>query len=211
MELNILAFGYLFLRLAPFILVCFFTLSSIFNQDYKGFIYLIGLLFACFFTTTLGSAFGDTIKGWNSTGEEILEICNMVPILQDSNLSVLPLGQTVLNYTFFYMLYNIIKNGIVTQNWPMLLFFPCIILFDLVWNIRYKCNAIPSLLISLVIGGGCGYLWGHIISTTNSVNLQYYSGVNDKETCSVPAKNTFKCNVYRNGALVTSTSTNSGA
>jgi sulfur-oxidizing protein SoxB len=36
MDFNILAFGYLFLRLAPFVLVCFFSLSSLLNQDFKG-------------------------------------------------------------------------------------------------------------------------------------------------------------------------------
>ena len=46
MEFNIVAFAYLFLRLAPFILICFFTLSSIFNQDFKGLIYLLGILFS---------------------------------------------------------------------------------------------------------------------------------------------------------------------
>jgi hypothetical protein len=202
MELNILAFGYLFLRLAPFILVSFFTLSSIFNQDFKGFIYLIGLLFACFLTTMIGGSFTDIIKSWNYQNGEILEICNMIPILQDSNLSVLPLGQTVLNYTFFYMLYSVINNNIITQNWPMITFFTMVIFFDFVWNIRYKCNSWALLLTSLIIGGGSGYLWGHIISTTNNVGLQYYAGINDKEVCSIPAKNTFKCNVYKNGEIL---------
>ena len=36
MELNIATIIYLFFRLAPFIIVCFFSLQSIFNQDLKG-------------------------------------------------------------------------------------------------------------------------------------------------------------------------------
>ena len=44
MEVNILSISYLFFRLAPFIIVCFFTLNSIFNQDLRGIIYLCGLL-----------------------------------------------------------------------------------------------------------------------------------------------------------------------
>jgi hypothetical protein len=44
MEVNLLSISYLFFRLAPFIIVCFFTLNSIFNQDLRGIIYLCGLL-----------------------------------------------------------------------------------------------------------------------------------------------------------------------
>ena len=44
MDLNVIGFGYLFLRLAPFVLASFFILASIFNQDFKGFIYLVGVV-----------------------------------------------------------------------------------------------------------------------------------------------------------------------
>ena len=48
MELNLVTLIYLFFRLAPFISVCYFSLGSIFNQDIKGLIYLVGLLVALF-------------------------------------------------------------------------------------------------------------------------------------------------------------------
>lgn len=49
MEVNLLSISYLFFRLAPFIIVCFFVLNSVFNQDLRGLIYLCGLmiLIAC--------------------------------------------------------------------------------------------------------------------------------------------------------------------
>lgn len=46
MDINISTFTYLFMRLCPFILVCFFTIGSIFNNDLKGIVYLMGLIFA---------------------------------------------------------------------------------------------------------------------------------------------------------------------
>ena len=55
MDLNIITITYLFLRLAPFVLVCFFSLSSLLNQDFKGLIYLIGLIFGCFITIIFGN------------------------------------------------------------------------------------------------------------------------------------------------------------
>ena len=49
MDLNLISIIYLFFRLAPFIIVCFFTLNSVINQDLRGLMYLCGLLLLLFF------------------------------------------------------------------------------------------------------------------------------------------------------------------
>ena len=48
MDINLVSIVYLFFRLAPFIIVCFFTLNSIINQDLRGLMYLCGLLLLVF-------------------------------------------------------------------------------------------------------------------------------------------------------------------
>ena len=79
MELNIITIIYLFFRLAPFIIVCFFSLQSIFNQDLKGFIYLVGLLIACFVSTMIGSLPGfDGI--WKQGKDEKNLMCNFIQL-----------------------------------------------------------------------------------------------------------------------------------
>lgn len=196
MELNIVTFGYLFLRLAPFILVCFFSLASIFNQDYKGLVYLIGLIFACFGTAMVGKMINLPTPPSNP------EICNMITIGQSQNVSALPLGQAVFSYTFVYLLYAIIKNNYVKANIPTLVFFPLLIVADFVWNIRNSCNSFFQLLSSLILGGLFGLIWAAIISSTKASNLQYFSIVNQKEVCSKPSSNTFRCNVYKNGKMI---------
>jgi hypothetical protein len=200
MDLNIVGFLYLFLRLAPFILVCFFTLSSIFNQDFKGIVYLIGLIFACFVTATTSALVGIS---YHPTENE--EICNLIPLALNSNsISNLPLGETVYGYTFAYLLYIIVKNNIVGQNIPTIVFFPFIILFDMVWNVNNNCSSISHLAISLAVGVVCGLIWAAIInSTSDKSTLLYFSGVNQTETCSKASQQTFRCQVYKNGQLIT--------
>lgn len=202
MELNIITFGYLFLRLAPFILVCFFSLASIFNQDFKGLIYLIGLLFACVGSSMIGKLFKPLLDVFQPEDQSIPEICKMITIGQSQNLSDLPLGQTVFAYTFVYLLYTIVKNNFVTQNVPTIVFFPVLIVADFWWNIRNSCNWWGTLLMSLVSGGLFGLLWATIIDSTKNASLQYFSIINNKEICSKPSKSTFKCNVYKNGKLI---------
>ena len=196
MDLNIVSFGYLFLRLAPFILVCFFTLASIFNQDYKGLVYLVGLLFACFITTMLGK-----LLSFNSPIVSN-EICNMITVGQNANISPLPLGQCVFSYTFFYLLFVIVKYKFVTQNIPTIVFFPVLMVFDMVWNIRNGCAQFLPLIAAIIFGGCSGLLWAYIIDSTNSKSLQYFIGVNNNETCSVPSTSTFRCMVYKNGKMI---------
>jgi hypothetical protein len=195
MELNLLVFGYLFLRLAPFILVCFFSLTSIFNQDFKGIVYLVGLLGACFSSIMIGKMFG--IK----TNEERPAICSMVTLGQQE-LSSLPLGQTIFGYTFEYLLYVIVKYKYVLQNIPTIVFFPLLILFDFYWNSTNNCYSSISILLSLITGASIGAMWAYIIDKTNAKTLQYFAGVNNNETCQKPANQTFKCNVYKNGQLI---------
>jgi hypothetical protein len=198
MDLNIISFTYLFLRLAPFVLVSFFALSSIFNQDFKGLVYLVGLLFACFVNITVGNVltFLPTIDEGSRP-----EICKMISLGQ-SDISKLPLGQAVFGYTFAYLLYTIIVYDFVNQNIPTLVFFPLVIVFDALWNIKNSCYTVWQLLASLVFAGFAGWLWSYMIDQTRTTSLQYFAGVNNKEVCSKPSATTFKCAVYKNGKLL---------
>ena len=200
MDLNIISFTYLFLRLAPFVLVSFFALSSIFNQDFKGIVYLVGLLFTCFINIMMGSLTAN-LPFFSVDGERP-PICNMISIGQSGDISNLPLGQAVLGYTFGYLLFTIVKYNFESQNIPTLVFFPLLITFDGLWNIRNSCYTFLQLLVSLVLAGLFGVFWSYLIDTTNTKSLQYFVGVNNKEICSKPTASTFKCAVYKNGKLL---------
>ena len=196
MEANFLTFGYLFLRLAPFILVSFFCLLSIFNQDFKGIVYLVGLLFACFVNMVAGKMLDfEEPDGKNA-------VCNMLTIGQEE-ISSMPLSQTVFGYTFFYLAYVLMKHKITSQNIPTMVFFPLLIFFDFIWNISNSCYNIWALFTSLVIGGVIGVVWAAIILSVKSPGLLYFmGGGTNNEVCSKPSKQTFKCNVYKNGKLI---------
>ena len=199
MDLNVVGFGYLFLRLASFVLASFFTLASIFNQDFKGFIYLVGLLF-CSFVTMLSSKLPFINK--LSRPEDSPEICNVLTIGQTDSLSDLPLGQSTLAYTFSYLLFSILKYKMVLQNIPTLVFFPLLLIFDFIWNLNNSCYSFFQLLTSLSVGSIVGLVWASVISSSKTPSLMYFSSLSNKEVCSKPSKSTFRCNVYKNGKLI---------
>ena len=199
MDLNIVGFGYLFLRLAPFVLASFFTLASIFNQDFKGFIYLVGLLFSSFITMLVAKL---PIINKLQRPSDSPEICNVLTIGQTDSLSDLPLSQSALTYTFSYLLFSILKYKMVLQNIPTLVFFPLLIAFDFIWNMNNSCYSFFQLLTSLCVGGIIGTTWAYTIASSKTPSLMYFSSLSNKEVCSKPSKSTFRCNVYKNGKLI---------
>jgi len=211
MELNLISVIYLFLRLSPFILVCFFSLASLFNQDFKGLIYLVGLIITCFISILVGGILEPLSNYIKSTYDVSLfvirnqtpGICSDMITLGNTPIFSLPISQTIFGYTFAYLLSIITnpKHNYVSQNIPTLVFFPVIILFDMIWNFRNGCF-IFELPIALGLGFGLGWFWGYIIESSKMTNLLYFNKISGASECSRPTKSTFTCKVYKNGKLI---------
>jgi hypothetical protein len=191
MQINLFNITYLFIRLAPFILVCYFTLGSIFNQDLKGIIYLIGLLFACFITAGLGNI---PIFTKVKNLRDLPQLCKSISLSKDGTpISNVPFGITILSYTFFYLFYIIAKNGLWANNAPTFILFPILIVCDFIWNLQNGCGSMEGLFMSFGVGAIIGTIWATIISASGSTELQFFNGLSNKETCSRPSKSVFKC------------------
>lgn len=200
MDTNLLVFGYLFLRLAPFILACFFTLTSLINTDFKGILYLGGLILTCVFTALFSNL---PIVNTLTRPENSPEICRLFSIGQTDNMNALPLGQTMLTFTFAYLLFPIIHHNIAGLNTVTILFFSLLVLGDFIWNYYYSCYTWLQLLLSAGLGVGGGALWAQVVSNSGKhMDRLYFSAVSDREVCSKPSKSTFKCNVFKNGKLL---------
>jgi len=184
MEINLFNITYLFIRLAPFILVCYFTLSSVFNQDLKGIIYLIGLLFACFTTAGFGNLFGV---------DPLPQLCNFIRLKNNEPISKIPLGLTILSYTFFYLFYIIGKEGLYANNIPTFILFPILIVCDSLWNLNHGCINFGGVIVSFLIGSIIGVSWAAIITASGVAELKFFNGISNKQTCSRPSKTLYKC------------------
>jgi len=213
--LNLTKILYTAYRLFPFILVSFFTLSSLLNQDIKGIIYLAGLLIACFVSTIVGSSFpkffektstGATTAAATATAAAATAstasapestdfnlICNSLTLGEDGPISKLPLSMTVYSFTFFYLVYIIGKYKLANQNIITILFFTSVILGDWYWHRLFNCNSHSSLFGAFAIGTIIGLAWSAIIASTGKVELQYFNGISNKEVCKLRAKQRFKC------------------
>ena len=206
MELNLVTLTYLFFRLAPFIIVSYFSLSSIFNQDLKGVIYLVGLLFSTFVTMIIGNTiplsytFGSEIEGVPEEKRRVVNgVCNMITIGKDGSFSNIPLGLSMLTYTFIYLVYIIVINHIEMSNLPTLIIFPILILGDFIWNITNDCYKVFGLLLSIICGGLMGWAWAVIVNSFKQPKLFFLNVGGDKTVCSRPSKQLFKCTFKKSG------------
>jgi hypothetical protein len=230
MDINISTFMLLFLRLAPFILVCFFTISSIFSGDIKGIIYLFGLIFAIGIVVMLSSTITDLLSKFTDLSPNMDSFCEAISF-GNTELSNLPISHMIITFTFSYLLTFMYKNGdvitenskgeekwngdnfdiISKQNWPTLTFFLLIIvaqlwydtnLFNFMKGTTSYCYNYFTSLSSYIIGFGLGILWAIIIMSMNTPEFTYFSKYKNDEKCEKPTKNTFKCKVYKNGEVI---------
>jgi hypothetical protein len=204
MELNLITLSYLFFRLAPFIIVSYFSLSSVFNQDLKGLIYLVGLLISTFVTILVGNTLpiSFTIGTDNEGTDEpktVNGVCNMITIGKDGSFSRIPLGLSMLTYTLIYLVYIIAINHIEMSNLPTLIILPALILGDLIWNITNDCYNPFGLFLSIACGGLMGWAWAAIVNTFKQPQLFFLNVGGDKTVCHRPSKQLFKCTFKKSG------------
>jgi hypothetical protein len=179
---------YLFSRLAPFIIVCFFLLQSMIHQDLKGIIYLAGLILACTITILFGSFPGfQNINTKTKLPDSRYNVCKLIEF-SGGPISYLPLGINILSFSFFYLLYNMIKYNLVNKNSLLIFVFIILIVTDFMYNYNNDCAKPWVLSISLIIGGGVGILWSYIVNLLGDPNLQIITGSNPNITCKQPNK-----------------------
>lgn len=192
MNFNLIKIIYLFLRISPFIIVSYYTLLSVFNQDLKGLIYLVGLIISCAiivqlnFTSSSGDGFyksPDCTFGYLGLND------NGAP----SAISTVPLGLFSLCYTLAYITYIVIKNNLEKENIPFFVILPILIAYQTFWLITNSCNEMFSIASGIIIGGTLGVLWAFIITSAEIPELEILSSLNTKQVCDKPTTQQYRC------------------
>ena len=192
-------------RLAPMIMVFFFVFASIVTMDWRGFIYLSGVVFASFFTILLSRSF----ESFFDTSETTNPVCS----LTEESFSKLPLSCVILGFTITYLFLPMTKTyGKITN--PLL--FLCFLLFvavDVMFLINNNCvrfslpigvfmNNLLPIIMSYGVGAAIATIYVVVLSSTNNGNLLYFGKAGEDALCKKKDKK-FTCKVYKNGELLT--------
>jgi hypothetical protein len=184
-------------NIAPIIVTSFLVMSSVFNLDGKGFVWLI--------LAAIG-----LVLVW--VAQNIIKKTDD-PERAKRCMSLWGFGMTIpsstsffLSFTLFYFLYPMIDNK--DYNFGALAALILLYAMDAVFNFMNRCSSDDWKwnIVSIGAGTGLGALWGlmyYFIKSSISGKLVYFGGkASNGEYCSKPKQQTFKCNVYKNGEII---------
>lgn len=186
--------------------IVFFSITTATIE--KAFVFFIWIFIITFLRIIVFTG----LKSNKNTATEIPAICltglSKLFIPKDVTYSTY-----ILTFTMMYLIMPMImiskQNKVDAINYGVLAFFIAYIALDLF--IKNSLSCIPGFFSTLVIGDSLsglflgGVVAGLIMYGSNFKSYLYINEVNNnKEVCSMPSKQQFRCNVFKNGELVSS-------
>jgi len=177
----------------PSVLVGFFLILSIFNQNLKGIAYLIGICVLSVISSMIGGMYDA------SSGDHRDPKCAGHGLFFSNN--GLPYGTLIYAFSFFYLLVPMLTNGIV--NMWMIGSLILATVLDALVNLKQGCSNSALIILSLVVASLTGTLWSTLIYSIKP-ELTYHTDYisSNKLACSLPSKQKFKCVVKKNGEII---------
>ena len=191
---NVLQF---FSFISPTLLVFFLFMSSLFNQNLKGLVYMAGILFASliniFFMNMIGSG----------RDENEAFSCSIFDIPHVSQYNSPYPSSLIIAFTLAYLVLPMKYNN--QMNFAVLLFLLCLLGIDIMTKVQNKCTTYAGSVLGGLVGFLLGTLWYIFFHGAGFDSLLYFDELrSDNVVCSRPSKQTFKCSVYKNGQLISS-------
>jgi hypothetical protein len=178
---------------SPIILISSLVFLSFSYQNFKGFIYL-GFLLACLFARE----FIYYISGSNPTIDDGT-ICTSIQYSKYGNPAF---SAFVFAFTIMYLGFPMFSNG-APNFW---VFFGMVVYFFLDMGIKLYKNCIlhtGDLFLNILLGLTSSALIVVLMYSGGSSKYLFFNQVSsNKDVCSMPSKQTFKCAMYKNGELI---------
>jgi hypothetical protein len=186
---------------SPLIMVISIILFSIFSAAaYKGFVYL----FFLFAATAARMLIMNVINGPQE--ERITNsICDTGLFLPYTNYTY---STYILVFSLVYFVTPMIiiskQNKMNSINYSVVIFFVSYICYDIGIKFYYKCIDASSGIIGDFL---CGILLAAItvvaLMASHNTNVLFINEItSNKEICTRPSKQQFKCSVYKNGEVI---------
>ena len=201
--LNVTSFDSVLVGYSPILLTFCIILLSAFSQTTQGLTFFAFLLLFSFIRIILikllvekptdpsGSSDDkencvnfSVIQAYNNDGFNIFYITYLFGYIITPMFQMVPMNYILIIFLGVYMIWIFIKS------------FKCVGGGYIVGNMLY---AILSVTITMCI----------IVACNIQSQLFLYDSISDAVKCSMPSKQSFKCNVYQNGQLISSTNSNS--
>lgn len=178
---------------SPIILAVSLTLVSFMFQNLKGLIYLGFLLAAVTIRSFIYQYTGSKPTTFDGT------ICTSVQFTRYGNMSF---SVFVFGFTIMYIFLPMFING--GDNYIIFSFILFYAFLDMMVKFYKRCiTTIGDISVNMLAGLGLSALIVSLMYVGGSGKYLFFNEIaSNKEVCSMPTKQTFKCQVYKNGTLV---------
>jgi hypothetical protein len=125
------------------------------------------------------------------------------------------LPYTGLSYSTFMMTFTALyfvapmfiissQNNVNTVNYLVILFFASYIVFDLFIKVFSMCITFNlNVFADFLSGALLGLIAAYILFASDKISIMFINELNsNKEVCTVPSKQQFRCSLYKNGTIV---------
>ena len=187
--------------LAPFTLCFFLVMASLYNQDVKGLVFLAGVTLISIVNIPIMHALDSKLERQSAFCQFFTPFTLSETLYDSPSPSLVFLG-----FTLAYLLLPMTQISAI--NYPVLIFLLALTGIDFSTKVQAGCTTMPGAILGLIVGIIGGIAWYTIFHQAKLDAVLYFqSPSSDKVMCSKPSRQTFRCNVYKNGQLVSSGST----
>ena len=185
--------------LAPSLIAFFLFMASVFNQDLKGFVYLAGALFA-----TCLNRVAQSIIQTRPTNDRpaACSIFDGFPFGFGTAISTQPSTSSMfIGFTTAYLILPMYYNNQI--NYPIIITFFSLFMINAWTNVVNNCTPATGAILGGLIGVVCALSWFSLLNGNGLGKLLYFNEVaSNKVMCEKPTEQQFKCEVYKNGKLI---------
>ena len=175
----------------------FLIMSSLFNQNLKGLVYLAGVLLSNILNIFLMNQIGSEKFSDAAMSCEFISL----PFMGKFN-SPAP-SSLFIAFTLAYLVLPMKYNNQI--NYVILAALLCLLLLDGITKVSKRCTTAGGTFLGTLVGFLLGVIWYTLFHTSGYDSLLYFDELQSNNVvCSRPSKQSFKCSVYKNGQLVSS-------
>lgn len=182
--------------LYPTFLIWMLVLISIFNLTFlKGITYLGGIMFSFCLYVMVARLFNQ------KRGNNASLTCNIISYPGMFLSPSFPIMITIFSLT--YLVIPMIETGSI--NPAVIAVMSILSLINIYSQYYNNCTNPFGVILSIILGILCGFVWFIIFWTSNKKDLLFYNELlSNNVVCNKPSKQTFKCTVYKNGNIISS-------
>jgi hypothetical protein len=187
----------LFSLISPFLLGFFIFMSSLFNLNIKGIIYLGGILIAALINAFLMGTIKEQLPDPTSIA------CGLVNTGPWRFFGTPSPSGVFISFTIAYLVLPLYYND--QMNYVLLISLLSLLFIDIIAKTYNGCTSYVGAALGCLVGFILGSAWYSLFKAAGYESLVYFNEMNsNKVMCSRPSKQTFKCSVYKHGELISS-------